>query len=117
MATADVCVGVDESNAMNDSSTMTKIIEYMVMGRPVVQFPLHETGRVCGDTSLYARPGDAVDLADRIAELLDDPERAEALGAAARERAVPALLWPEQVPALLAAVAAAVELRAAGASR
>jgi glycosyltransferase involved in cell wall biosynthesis len=112
MATADVCVGVDESNPMNDSSTMTKVIEYMVMARPVVQFALHETSRVCGDTSLYARAGDAVDFADRIAELLDDRERAEQLGAAARERAVPALLWPQQVPALLDAVAAALALRA-----
>jgi glycosyltransferase involved in cell wall biosynthesis len=112
MATADVCVGVDEPNPMNDASTMTKVIEYMVMGRPIVQFALHETSRVCGDTSLYARAGDAADFADRIAELLDDPARAERLGAAARERAVPALLWPQQVPALLAAVGAALELRA-----
>jgi glycosyltransferase involved in cell wall biosynthesis len=115
MATADVCVGVDESNPMNDSSTMTKIVEYMVMGRPIVQFSLRETGRVCGDTSLYARERDPTDFADRIAELLDDPERAERLGAAARERAVPALLWPQQVPALLTAVGAALELRAASA--
>lgn len=111
MATADVCVGVDESNPMNDSSTMTKVIEYMVMGRPIVQFPLYETGRVCGDTSLYAQAGDAADFADRIEELLDDPQRAAALGAAARERAVPALLWPQQVPALLEAVGAAQRLR------
>jgi glycosyltransferase involved in cell wall biosynthesis len=115
MSTADVCVGVDESNPMNDSSTMTKVIEYMVMGRPIVQFPLHETSRVCGDTSLYARTGDSLDLAERIAELLDDPERAERLGAAARKRAVPALLWPEQVPALLHAVGAALDLRGAAA--
>jgi glycosyltransferase involved in cell wall biosynthesis len=115
MATADVCVGVDESNPMNDSSTMTKVIEYMVMGRPIVQFPLHETSRVCGETSLYARAGDAADFADRVEELLDDPERAERLGAAARARAVPALLWPQQVPALLHAVGAALELRCAGA--
>jgi glycosyltransferase involved in cell wall biosynthesis len=87
------------------------VIEYMVMGRPIVQFPLYETGRVCGDTSLYARAGDAADFADRIVELLDDPRRAAALGAAARERAVPALLWPQQVPALLEAVGAAQRLR------
>lgn len=112
MATADVCVGVDEPNPMNDSSTMTKIIEYMVMGRPIVQFPLRETSRVCGDACLYARPGDAVDMAERIEELLDDPERAAALGKAARERALAGLLWPQQVPHLLEAVAAAARLRA-----
>ncbi len=112
MATADICVGVDEPNPMNDSSTMTKVIEYMVMGRPVVQFPLKETARVCGDTSLYARPGDAVDLGEKVAELLDDPERAARMGAAARERALAGLLWPQQVPNLLDAVTAAARLRA-----
>jgi glycosyltransferase involved in cell wall biosynthesis len=112
MATADVCVGVDEPNPMNDSSTMTKIIEYMLMGRPIVQFPLTETSRVCGDACVYARPGDAADLAARIAELLDDPTRAAQLGAAARERALAGLLWPQQVPHLLEAVTAAARLRA-----
>ncbi len=114
MATADVCVSVDEPNPMNDCSTMTKVVEYMAMGRPIVQFPLRETSRVCGDASLYARAGDAQDLAARIEELIDDPQRAAALGAAARERALDGLMWPDQVPALLDAVDAARRLRRAG---
>jgi glycosyltransferase involved in cell wall biosynthesis len=111
MSTADVCVGVDEPNPMNDSSTMTKIIEYMVMGRPIVQFPLDETSRVCGETCLYARPGDAADLARCIEQVLDDPERAKQMGEAARERALAGLLWPQQLPHLLDAVTAAARLR------
>jgi glycosyltransferase involved in cell wall biosynthesis len=83
----------------------------MVMGRPIVQFSLRETARVCGDASLYADAGDVSDFADRIAELIDDPDRAARLGSAARERAVPKLLWPEQVPTLLAAVDSARRLR------
>jgi glycosyltransferase involved in cell wall biosynthesis len=111
MSTADVCVGVDEPNPMNDASTMTKVIEYMVMGRPIVQFPLQETSRVCGDTCLYARPGDAVHMAELIEQLLDDPDRAARLGGEARERALAGLLWPQQVPHLLETVAAAPGLR------
>lgn len=111
LSTADVCVGVDEPNPMNDSSTMTKIIEYMAMGRPIVQFPLKETAQVCGETSLYARPGDAAHMAELIEELLDDPARAEQLGAAARERALNDLLWPQQIPNLLEAVEAAQRVR------
>ena len=111
ISTADVCVGVDEPNPMNDASTMTKIIEYMVMGRPIVQFPLKETSRVCGDTCLYARPGDALHLAQLIEQLLDDPDQAVELGSAARKRALAGLLWPQQVPHLLEAVAAAPGLR------
>jgi glycosyltransferase involved in cell wall biosynthesis len=113
MSTADVCVGVDEPNPMNDASTMTKIVEYMLMGRPIVQFPLTETARVCGDACLYARPGDPVHLAEQIEELLDNPSESTRLGALARQRALAGLLWPQQVPSLLDAVATAVRLRAA----
>ena len=56
--TADVCVNPDRANAMNDKSTMNKIMEYMALGKPIVQFDLTE-GRVsAGDASLYARPND-----------------------------------------------------------
>lgn len=52
---------------------MRKVLEYMAVGCPVVQFRLAEMRRLCGDATLWVRPGDAVDFADRIAELLDDP--------------------------------------------
>ena len=110
MATADVCVATDERNRMNDRAAMRKVLEYMAMGRPVVQFPLAEMHRLCGDTTVYARDGDVRDLTDRIAELLDDPGRRERLGEAARRRVVEQrLLWPDQVPALIASVATALE--------
>lgn len=103
LSTADVCVNVDERNAMNDRAAMRKVLEYMAAGAAVVQSPLAEMRRICGDATLYARDGDARDLADRIAELLDDPQQRVRLGRAARERAQ-GLVWPRQVPALLAAV-------------
>jgi glycosyltransferase involved in cell wall biosynthesis len=43
--TADICVNPDRANDMNDRSTMNKIMEYMALGKPVVQFDLTE-GRV-----------------------------------------------------------------------
>lgn len=112
MSTADVCVSVDEPNPMNDASTMIKVIEYMLMGRPIVQFPLVETARLCGDASLYAKAGDPVDFVDRLEELLDDRDRAAELGAVGRERAVAKLLWRHQVPSLLDAVDTALRQRA-----
>jgi glycosyltransferase involved in cell wall biosynthesis len=107
LSTADVCVGVDEPNAMNDRAAMRKILEYLALGRAVVQFPLVEMRRLCGDASAYARTGDAADLAARICELVDDDERRRRLGDAARRRARSGLMWPQQVPALLAALEAA----------
>ena len=35
--TADVCVNPDSANEMNEISTMNKIMEYMALGKPIVQ--------------------------------------------------------------------------------
>jgi len=101
--TADVCVNPDVVNEMNDKSTMNKIMEYMAVGKPIVQFELKE-GRVsAGEASLYARPNDPVDLADRIVELLDDPDRRATMGRIGRSRIEKDLSWQRQVPELLRA--------------
>lgn len=117
MSTADVCVSTYEPNPMNHASTVTKVIEYMAMARPIVQFRLTETSSVCGDASLYAHDGDPVDFAERILELLDDPVRAAQMGAVGRARALDGLHWPAQVPSLLEAVSSAIALRRAGGRR
>lgn len=111
IATADVCVSVDERNAMNDRSTMMKVLEYMAMGRPVVQFPLLEMQALCGDTTVYARNADAEHLATQIDQLLDDAERRERLGAEARQRVLNGMMWTHQVPILVQAVQAALRCR------
>src|SRR5207248_480996 len=61
--TADVCVNPDVANDMNDKSTMNKIMEYMALGKPIVQFDLTEGRFSAQSASLYARRNDAVDLA------------------------------------------------------
>ncbi|HKO20922.1 MAG TPA: glycosyltransferase family 4 protein, partial [Acidobacteriaceae bacterium] len=45
LSTADVCVNPDKPCEMNDVSTMIKIMEYMALSKPIVQFDLKE-GRV-----------------------------------------------------------------------
>jgi glycosyltransferase involved in cell wall biosynthesis len=117
LSTADICVGVDECVGMNDLTVMQKILEYMAMGRPIVQFPLEEMRRVCGDTAVYARNADARDLAAKIGALLDAPERRRHLGAAARERVHDGLMWPQQAPVLLEALCTAIDLRATHSQR
>jgi glycosyltransferase involved in cell wall biosynthesis len=104
LSTADVCVGVDERNAMNDRAAMRKVLEYLALGKAVVQFPLAEMQRLCGNATVYARNGDAADLAERICALLDDAACRRRLGEAARRQVSAGLMWPQQIPALLAAV-------------
>jgi glycosyltransferase involved in cell wall biosynthesis len=101
--TADVCVSPDECNEMNDKSTMNKVMEYMSLGKAIVQFDLTE-GRVSAqDASLYARPNDSKDLAAKIVALLDDPERRARMGRIGRERVEKALAWPHEAQGLLRA--------------
>jgi glycosyltransferase involved in cell wall biosynthesis len=101
--TADVCVNPDKCNEMNDKSTMNKILEYMALGKPIVQFEQTEGRESAGDASLYARPGDIADFACKLCSLLDDPERRRAMGTLGRKRILEKLEWRHQVPALLAA--------------
>ena len=101
--TADVCVNPDVANEMNDKSTMNKIMEYMALGKPIVQFDLTEGRFSAQEASLYARQNDIVDLADKIIELLDDPERRRRMGEYGRLRIENELEWKYEAPKLLAA--------------
>ncbi|ESR23063.1 glycosyltransferase family 4 protein [Lutibaculum baratangense] len=110
LATADVCVNPDRVNAMNDKSTMNKIIEYMAAGKPIVQFDVTE-GRVSAeDASLYARPNDPIDMAEKLLVLIDDPEQRAVMGALGRQRVETALSWEHQIPSLLEAYARSMAL-------
>jgi glycosyltransferase involved in cell wall biosynthesis len=101
--TSDVCVNPDVANDMNDKSTMNKIMEYMALGKPIVQFDLVEGKVSAQEASLYANKNDPVDMARKIAELLDDPERRARMGEYGRHRVVNELEWQYEAPKLLAA--------------
>jgi glycosyltransferase involved in cell wall biosynthesis len=101
--TADVCVNPDIANEMNDKSTMNKIMEYMALGKPIVQFDLTEGRHSAQHASLYAKKNDALDLATKIVELLDDPVRRAAMSEFGRRRVENELEWRHEATKLLAA--------------
>src|SRR5580765_8151874 len=101
--TADVCVNPDVANELNDKSTMNKIMEYMALGKPIVQFDLTEGRRSAKGAALYARKNDALDLAAKIVELLDDPARRAKMGEFGRRRVENELEWRHEAPKLLVA--------------
>ena len=103
--TADICVNPDVANPMNDISTMNKVMEYMALGKPMVQFDLTEGRYSAQDASLYARRNDPADFAAKIAALIDDPQKRARMGAFGRRRVQEALEWRYEVPKLLAAYA------------
>ena len=104
LSTADVCVNPDKPCQMNDISTMIKIMEYMALAKPIVQFDLREGRFSAGEASLYSDHGNQVaDFADKILWLLENPSERERMGAFGRKRVEQQLAWEYSVPNLLAA--------------
>ncbi len=101
--TADIGVSPDPKNPMNDISTMNKVMEYMTLEKPVVQFDLKEGRASAEEASLYARANDPRDFARKIAWLIDHPEEAREMGQRGRRRVLEQLSWDHSVPNLLAA--------------
>ncbi|WP_289032203.1 glycosyltransferase family 4 protein [uncultured Paraglaciecola sp.] len=101
--TADVCVNPDIANEMNDKSTMNKIMEYMALAKPIVQYDLIEGRFSAQKASLYAEKNNEKDLADKILYLLDNPELRKEMGEFGRNRVVNELEWEYEAPKLIAA--------------
>lgn len=109
IATASVCLCPDPKIGLNDLSTLVKVLEYMGMARPVVAFDLTETRASAGEAALYATPNDPREFADKVAELLDNPDEAARRGETGRERILNGLAWDHQAEHLLAAYGRALE--------
>jgi glycosyltransferase involved in cell wall biosynthesis len=109
LATADV--GLDASLQIEVSPV--KAMEYMAFGMPVVAFDLPETTALLLGAGVGVPPGDVVGLAEALSALLDDPERARALGREGAERIAEELGWSHQAAVYLAAIDRVAPRRAA----
>jgi len=104
LSTTDVCVNPDKPCEMNDISTMIKIMEYMALGKPIVQFDLKEGRFSARDAAVYADTANQVpDFAAKLLWLLDNPEERERMGEIGRKRVANELAWDYSVENLLAA--------------
>ena len=111
LSTADVGLAPDPRNPLNDASTMDKIGEYMALGIPIVSFDLAESQVTAGGAAVYATRNDPSEFADRIDELLSDPDLRRAMGQAGRRRIEDDLSWDHSAAALIAAYDRAMVLR------
>ena len=104
LSTADICVNPDKPCEMNDISTMIKIMEYMALGKPIVQFDLREGRFSAQDAAVYADTRNQVaDFAAKILWLLDHPDERRRMGEFGRRRVEKELAWEYSVQNLLAA--------------
>ncbi len=103
LSTADIGVAPDPKNAMNDKSTMNKILGYMGYGLPVVLYDLTEGRRSADDAALYARPNDPIDFAEKMLTLLDSEPLRRELGQRGRKRIEECFDWETDKRELLKA--------------
>jgi glycosyltransferase involved in cell wall biosynthesis len=104
LSTADICVNPDRPCEMNDISTMIKIMEYMALGKPIVQFNMKEGRFSAQKASLYAdNDKGAADFAAKIIWLLENPDERRQMGEFGRKRVEEELAWEHSVASLLAA--------------
>ena len=112
LSTADVCVNPDRPCEMNDISTMIKIMEYMALGKPIVQFDLHEGRFSAQDAAVYADTQNQVpDFAAKIVWLLEHPDERKKMGEFGRSRVENQLAWRYSVQNMLAAYEKAFDKR------
>lgn len=101
LSTADVCLSPDPSNPLNDQSTMTKVMEYMTLGKPIVSFDLKEARYSAGESALYVKNNDAVAFAEGILKLLADPAGSRKMSDFGMARVDSSLSWQKQSVSLL----------------
>lgn len=77
-----------------------KLLNYMACGLPVVAFDTPVNRELLGADGIYARLGDAEDLARCLAETLSDREQLRLLGRRMRERALSVHSWDMRVALL-----------------
>ena len=94
--TADVCVNPDRPTVMNDLSTMNKIMEYMGLKKPIVQYDLKEGRFSALEASLYAKNTDVEDFAKKIIYLIDNPVVAKQMGEFGYNRVLNELSWEHE---------------------
>jgi glycosyltransferase involved in cell wall biosynthesis len=103
LASADLCASPDPYNPLNDLSTMTKLMEFMAMGKAIVSFDLKEARYSAGEAAVYVADNDTQAFGRAIVELIDDPERRRVMGELGLRRIRDEIGWEKSEEQLCAA--------------
>ncbi|MEQ9439308.1 MAG: glycosyltransferase family 4 protein [Cyclobacteriaceae bacterium] len=91
--TCEVGVNPDKPTIMNNLSTMNKIMEYMALKKPIVQYDLKEGRASALEASLYAENHNTDDFGDKILWLLDHEEERKKMAEYGYDRVLNKLSW------------------------
>jgi len=101
LSSVDVCVEPRRESAISSKSTSIKIMEYMAIGKPMVQYKGVEGKFSAGEASLYIENNDEYAFGDAIIYLLKNEERRKEMGKFGMKRVRKYLLWDIQRSILL----------------
>jgi glycosyltransferase involved in cell wall biosynthesis len=96
LSSADIGVNPDRPSTLNRLSTMNKIVEYMALGLPVVQFDCVEGKRSALEASKYVVEPTARALAESISALLNDSNERDRMRKFGYQRFLTDLCWETQ---------------------
>lgn len=108
--TSNVCVNPDRPTEMNNLSTMNKIMEYMALKKPIVQFSLKEGKLSAKEASLYADNTSTEDFAHKILWLINHEEERDRMGEYGYKRIINELSWNHESKNLINLYKKAFEL-------
>jgi glycosyltransferase involved in cell wall biosynthesis len=112
LSTADVCVDPKSVTSPSAANTGQKIMEYMAIGKPIVQFDTAEGRLLAQEASRYAQDNNPIDFAHQILDLLDSPEKRKLMGEFGQQRVRKELSWQREQQKLLHAYDALFAARA-----
>jgi glycosyltransferase involved in cell wall biosynthesis len=96
LATADLCVNPEFRNPFTDKSTMIKIMEYMVFGKPIVQFETTEGKFTAGESAINIKNNSETEFAEEILKVLKDEGKRKKMGQIGKKRIKEKLHWDIQ---------------------
>ncbi len=101
LSDTEVCVDSRLCTRETKVTTAIKIMEYMAVGKPIVQYNTGEGRYSAGDASLYVENNDACAFGDAIITLLKDKKKRESMGKIGRIRIEKELQWSAQEEKLI----------------
>ena len=101
--TIDIGAAPDRADAYNDKCTMNKIMEYMALGKPMVQYDVTEGRYSAHGASLYAEINNENDFAKKLLELLNNEQLRREMGLIGKKRMDEVFDWRYEKPKLIAA--------------
>jgi len=97
----DLCVDPQEESTVLSLSTSIKIMEYMAVGKPIVQYDTKEARFTAGKASVYIKNNDEKAFGEEIIRLLCDEEKRREMGEIGFKRVKKYFHWGIQKKKLL----------------